>query len=267
MNTKVKYLWNAKKYADHSFVQKEAAINLLKKVQLKGSENILDIGCGDGKITSIIAKKVPNGSIIGIDISSDMIEFSRKSFNHESHPNLTFLIQDAQQFDFNATMDVIFSSFAIQWMPNPDLFFQSARKSLKPKGYLVATIPLGISTELETSIEIVISSTEWASYFYQFSPEWYFERSDNYEKLLVKNKFESIYFDNVQHVVHFSSKTSFENYIIQWFSYLQPLPQNLKQIFLDQVIDTYLKIVGPLKNGEILFSFPRIDIIATKSNL
>ncbi|MGR3973580.1 MAG: methyltransferase domain-containing protein [Candidatus Rhabdochlamydia sp.] len=265
MNNIIKTLWNAENYKNHSLIQKEAAMHLLEKISLNGFENILDVGSGDGKITAMIAKLVPDGFVTGLDISVNMIEFAQHSFPNNIYKNLTFLLQDAQEFDFNEKMHIIFSSFALQWMPNIDVFFHSAKKSLKPTGHMMATIPLGISIELEKAIEIVISSDKWANYFYNFSPEWYFQSPDMYKKLLSQNGFVLINLDTVEHIMIFESRKKFENYIIQWFSYLQPLPHHLRKLFFDEIVDTYLEFTSLLENEEIMFKFPRLDLIARKS--
>ena len=109
MDTITQHLWQPEEYCLHSFVQNDAAKQLLQYVQLKGDEQILDVGCGDGKITAAIAKHVPRGHVTGIDISQDMISFARKAFPKRSHPNLTFLAQDAQQFNYCAGLDLVFS--------------------------------------------------------------------------------------------------------------------------------------------------------------
>jgi trans-aconitate methyltransferase len=58
------YNWNAKEYANFSAEQQKWAEELLSKLALKGNERVLDIGCGDGKITAGIAQLLPEGSVL-----------------------------------------------------------------------------------------------------------------------------------------------------------------------------------------------------------
>jgi trans-aconitate 2-methyltransferase len=55
------YAWDAKDYAKNSQNQYQWAKELIPKLKLKGNETLLDIGCGDGKITAELAKCIPNG--------------------------------------------------------------------------------------------------------------------------------------------------------------------------------------------------------------
>lgn len=258
------HLWKAEEYHFNSTAQYDAAIELMKRLRLEGNERVLDVGCGDGKISAKIAKQIPLGSVIGIDVSSEMIDYAQKAFPKKDHDNLTFFLQDAQQLDDYEDLDIIFSSFALQWI-NPCLFFKHAFKSLKPFGYLVATIPLGISSALQESIDAIIALPAWASYFHSFSPGWNFLPYYEYKQLLEAQKFILMSFTIVQQKVMFSSREAFEKYVIQWFSYLSVLPKHLKMTFFKLIIDAYLEINPVQVNGEIIFSFPRIDFIANKS--
>jgi trans-aconitate methyltransferase len=259
------HIWEAEEYHNHSSAQFQAAIQLLKNIELKGNEQILDVGCGDGKITASIASRVPEGSVLGIDLSSEMIGFARNFFSSDRYFNLRFDVLDAQKLDYREQFDILFSSFALQWLPDLDSFLKRAYTSLKPSGHLVITIPLGISSALEEAIDEIVSLSEWAPYYYQFSPNWHFITDGKFEQLLISNHFQSNHFAVMIQEVVFSSRESFEKYVIQWFSYLHPLPEPLKMVFFKQVIDRYLEIEPILKNNEVVFCFPRLDIIAKKN--
>jgi trans-aconitate 2-methyltransferase len=68
--------WNAESYSRQSSLQQAMAEEQLSSLTLEGSERILDVGCGDGKITAAIAARVPRGSVLGVDPSRDMIAFA-----------------------------------------------------------------------------------------------------------------------------------------------------------------------------------------------
>ena len=92
-----KVKWNAADYAANSIVQQSWARELIAKLNLRGDERILDIGCGDGKVTAEMAKAVPRGFVAGTDASAEMIEFAQKSFPKKKYPNLQFQICDARK--------------------------------------------------------------------------------------------------------------------------------------------------------------------------
>ena len=261
------HIWLAEDYHYYSSAQYDAASQILEKIHLKGNETILDVGCGEGKITAKIAERLPNGFVTGLDLSIDMVEFAKKKFTKENYPNLKFFCCDAQQLNYYEEIDVIFSSFALQWMPNPIAFFKNAYKSLKFGGCFAATIPLCISSILEEAIRTITACPRWKSYFHNFSPGWHFLSESGYIGLLSDHQFVVNRIDVVTQVEVFSSRANFEKYVIQWFSYLGALPQHLQHVFFKQVMDTYLEMGFFNPNSEIDFKFLRLDVEARKDAL
>lgn len=61
--------WNPEEYEKNSDFQYESALSLLKHLPIKSNQKILDIGCGPGRITAALAKRVYNGTLTGVDSS------------------------------------------------------------------------------------------------------------------------------------------------------------------------------------------------------
>ena len=68
--------WNAELYRERSTLQQAMAAEVLQALEMTGSEGVLDVGCGDGRITLEIARRVPKGYVVGVDASSHMIELA-----------------------------------------------------------------------------------------------------------------------------------------------------------------------------------------------
>ena len=97
MNSSTK--WNAADYAANSTVQLNWAREIIARLNLRGDEHILDVGCGDGKITAEMARAVPRGAVVGTDFSPEMIGFAQKTFPCSKNPNLEFHVMDAHERD------------------------------------------------------------------------------------------------------------------------------------------------------------------------
>jgi trans-aconitate methyltransferase len=89
--------WNPAEYAAHSAVQQSWAREILGGLDLAGDERVLDLGCGDGKVTAEIARAVPKGFVLGTDISAEMIAFAQRTFPAAEYPNLRFQVGDARE--------------------------------------------------------------------------------------------------------------------------------------------------------------------------
>src|SRR5690606_12903627 len=105
-----------KEYHHHSSSQKDAASDLMQYISLTGTETVLDIGCGDGKITAEIAKKLPKGKVLGIDISPSMIQFAETAFPSNEYKNLEFILLGAEDINFDNQFDHVLSFTALQWV-------------------------------------------------------------------------------------------------------------------------------------------------------
>jgi trans-aconitate 2-methyltransferase len=77
---------------------------------------VLNIGCGDGKVTAIIARSVPDGSVVGIDNSEDVILFARNYVPQDRFPGLSFIRMDTRCLAFDEKFDFIFSNAALHWI-------------------------------------------------------------------------------------------------------------------------------------------------------
>ncbi|OPY49805.1 MAG: trans-aconitate 2-methyltransferase [Methanosaeta sp. PtaU1.Bin112] len=84
------YLWNPSDYERNSSAQERAADAVIARLNLRGDGHILDIGCGDCKITARMAALVPRGGITGVDSSSEMIDFAAKRIQSAECPCLRF---------------------------------------------------------------------------------------------------------------------------------------------------------------------------------
>lgn len=257
-------VWKADEYHQNSSSQKNAASDLIKYVVVKPDGKILDVGCGDGKITAELAALAPQGSLVGVDISPSMIAFATETFPAERFPNLRFVLKDAQKLDYNQEFDVVFSFTTQQWVQDHAAFLKGAHESLKPAGTLAVTMPTGLPSALERAVNEIISAPEWASYFTSFQTGWNFVSAKEYSALLSEHHFSTVRLSLVPQLDIFPSRAVFEKFISQWFPYLRPLPDELKKSFMTQVLDRYLALESPFPNGEVHFKIQRLEVVALK---
>ena len=128
------YIWNAEDYADHSTAQFTWAREMIGKLNLRGSESVLDIGCGDGKVTALIASSLTGGSVTGMDSSASMIALAQKRFPSSLYPNLSFVQADASMLSFTDQFELAFSNAALHWIPDQASVLLGVRAALKSSG-------------------------------------------------------------------------------------------------------------------------------------
>ncbi|MDB9971453.1 class I SAM-dependent methyltransferase [Alphaproteobacteria bacterium] len=110
----------------------------LSKFNIIEGMNILDIGCGTGKTTTQLAKKIGNsGHVLGLDLSETMINEARKYSDKDKTSNIDFLVQDVQNEKLkNLEYDAAFSRFGVMFFSDPIMAFKNIYSSLKNDGLL-----------------------------------------------------------------------------------------------------------------------------------
>ena len=101
----------------------------------KAGDAILDLGCGTGELSAYLAELVgPEGKVIGVDPDKERIQRAKES--HNQIENLSFVDGSAITFPGIGAedYDIIFSSYALQWMPNKQRVFSNMFSSLKVGG-------------------------------------------------------------------------------------------------------------------------------------
>ena len=131
------YYWNPELYVSSSSAQTNQGLELLTKVFLKGNERILDIGCGDERLSAEIARNLPEGSILGIDVSEAMVNFAKAHYPPEQFPNLA-LCRQAGELPFDSEYDIIFSNSALHLIKGSEPVLKGFSRSLRTEGTLLA---------------------------------------------------------------------------------------------------------------------------------
>src|SRR5262249_43396393 len=158
--------WNATEYSQRSGLQKAMAEEVLALLDLEGVERVLDIGCGDGKITAEVAARVPRGEVVGVDASRDMIAFASSHFGPAVRPNLRFEVADARALPYKNDFMRTASFNAPHGIPEQDGAPRSIRSEMAGDGQaLPRLVPKGERKSLKNVIEEPRRSARWIAYF------------------------------------------------------------------------------------------------------
>src|SRR5207237_10157913 len=134
-----------------------------------GSERILDVGCGDGKITAEIACRAARGSVVGVDPSRDMIGFAQSHFGPATRPNLRFEVADARCLPFQNEFDLVVSFNALHWIPEQDAALTSIHSAVISGGKVqLRLVAAGARKSLENVVEEIRRTSKRSVYFRAF---------------------------------------------------------------------------------------------------
>ncbi len=261
------YRWDAADYRDSSSQQKKWGRELLPLLRLRGDERVLDIGCGDGKLTAEIAELLPSGHVIGIDSSSEMIAFARKSFPPASYPNLSWEVMDAAELAFDAEFDVAFSNAVLHWVPDQAAVLRGVEKGLRGGGRLLFQMGgRGNAAEVVRVLASLIAREDWGRFFSDFYLPYTFCGPEEYERWLREAGLQPVRVELVlKDMVHDGPRGLAAWIRTTWLPFTQRIPEELRGDFIDELVDGYIGLFPPDADGMVHVDAIRLEVEARKA--
>lgn len=253
--------WNAGAYARISGLQQAMADEALALLALQGAERVLDVGCGQGKITARISERVPLGAVVGVDPSHDMIAYAASHFA-AGRPNLRFEIADARTLPFDAEFDLVVSFNALHWIPEQDAALRSIRRAVKAGGRaLLRLVTAGARKSLEAVVEETRCSARWRDRFSRFTDPYLRLTPAQYAALAKENGFRVVQMRSESKAWDFGSREAFHAFcavgLVAWTSHVA---EQDRRAFIDDVLDRYAASgAGDAKVADT-FRFEQTDV-------
>lgn len=253
--------WDAKDYAKNSTAQESWANELVNKLALEGNEYLLDIGCGDGKITNSIAQKLANGRVVGIDRSESMIELAKDQFEL---PNLSFYKMDAAKISIQEKFDVAFSNAVLHWVKDHDSFLKCLKKCLKMNAKIL--FQMGGYGNAQAVVEVVsqvTASERWKKYFGNFVFPYNFCNIPEYEKWLADAGYHAKRIELISKDMVHENEEGLKGWLrTTWFPYTDQLPENMREEFLSLVVQNYTNAHPLDSKGNTHVNMVRLEVEA-----
>lgn len=242
--------WNAnqvRKYVHSSELQRRTNWKLISMLNLVGDENILDIGCGDGRTTSAVSDFVPNGKIHGLDPNLDMLTWAERQYLTDGYDNLSFSIGDYNTLRAESEYDLItgFYSFHIVASEKRDDALKLVHKALKTGGSVAMNIAPSPDTnpEFAASIGEQINSEKWSKFFKinKQKSSFCWENESTLRERFEKIKWSKLDFRFVSYKSPFVDKKEFSDWIQGTLDFVQKIPSEHRDEFVSDLIDNYVE--------------------------
>ena len=261
--------WNPVNYHEHSYPQYAFALGLIERLELNGDERILDVGCGDGKVTAELATRVPHGSVLGIDASPDMIAFARTTFPASAHPNLSFRYGDAAKLTFHHQFDVVVAFASLHWVKDLPTALRGIKQSLTPGGRFAAQLvakryaTAEIKSPLHRARREVMGRPAWRTYFEGFEQRRAYS-ADQCERLLRDAGFVLRRCEFVTEEVTHQDADALKGYARStWHRYTDRIPAQKRDALLNEVIQRCIELSPADRSGRIRVRASMLEVEAT----
>ena len=252
-------VWNADQYLKFKNERTQPAIDLAARVLLEHPRRIIDVGCGPGNSTAVLASRFPEAELSGLDSSADMLVTARAS-----NAEIKWFQADVTTWEPEEKYDLIFSNAVLQWVPDHQSVFPRLMRFLNPGGALAVQLPVHYESPLHQCVVEISELPQWR------------EVTANARKRLV-NESRSFYYDllspltpeiDLWETEYIHIMESVEA-ILEWFRgmglrpYLEALRDDEQRAgFERQLLKRYQNAYPVQQNGKVLFPFRRLFIVA-----
>ena len=254
--------WNPKQYLQFADLRSRPCHDLANRVGIPHAGRIVDLGCGTGNSTEVLAARWPDASITGIDSSPAMIDAARSA-----SPNGDWRAGNIEDWlaSPDERYDLVFSTAALQWVGNHARLFPALFAHVEPGGALAVQMPCNYHTHQNRIPRELAASPKWRRWFPEGrAQEWFSYEPDFYYDLLapLASRLDIWTSEYLQPMADAEA-------IVDWYKgtglrpYLEAIGDDAeRRRFLSEYLARLRPHYPARASGGVLFAFRRVFIVA-----
>lgn len=252
--------WSAKKYSTFEQERTRPVRDLVAAIPTQQVRHAIDLGCGPGNSTEVLAARFPQARVSGVDSSEDMVAAARLRL-----PGLDFALADIAAWTPTQPFDVILANASLQWLPDHATLYPHLVKQLAPGGSLAIQTPDNLAEPAHRLAREIAADGRWAGkvgavkHPARHSADFYYQ--------LLRPHCSHV---DVWRTTYFHPLAGGPSAVVEWFEgsalrpYLGPLDAQEKAGFLARYLAAVTEAYPPLADGTVLLPFPRLFIVANR---
>jgi trans-aconitate 2-methyltransferase len=254
--------WSARQYTSFEAERTRPVRDLVQAIPTAAVGRGIDLGCGPGNSTEVLAERFPSAEISGLDSSPDMIEAARKRL-----PALRFDLGGIIDWDDANRFDVILANAVLQWVPGHETLLPRLVGNLAAGGSLAVQMPDNLEEPAHRLMRQVAADPRWAQKL-SGSAATRTQRlgAAFYYSLLAPHASRVDIWRTVYHHVLPGGTDA----VVEWFKgsglrpFLSPLDPAETTAYLTDYRAALVDAYPPLPDGSVLLPFPRLFIVAVR---
>lgn len=251
--------WSAKQYSMFEQQRTRPVRDLVAAIPDGDVRSAVDLGCGPGNSTEVLAERFPKALVTGMDSSDDMLVDARKRL-----PTLNFELADIGAWNPGQQFDVILANASLQWLPDHATLYPHLVNQLTEGGTLAVQTPDNLDEPAHKLAREIAADGPWAAKIGAVKHNQRHTASYYFELLSKHCSTVDVWRTTYHHPLAGSAA------VVEWFKgsalrpFLAPLTDSEKSAFLDEYLARITLAYPVLADGTVLLPFPRLFIIATR---
>ncbi|MFM9926439.1 trans-aconitate 2-methyltransferase [Variovorax sp. H27-G14] len=254
--------WSAKQYSTFEEERTRPVRDLVAAVPpgMRAVRFAIDLGCGPGNSTEVLAQHFPEADVRGIDSSDDMIDAAQKRM-----PGVAFEVADIATWRAAQPMDVILANASLQWLPDHATLYPHLASQLAPGGHLAIQTPDNLEEPSHRLAREVAAQGPWAERIGAVRHPVRHSAIAYYAMLRPHCSRVDVWRTTYHHPLAGGAAA-----VVEWFKgsalrpYLAPLDAAQQAGFLARYQAAVAEAYPAQPDGSVLLPFPRLFIVATR---
>lgn len=231
--------WNAESYHLVANPHVDWGKTVLERLPLRGDETVIDAGCGTGRLTELLLERLPEGHVIAVDQSANMLDRAEGHLRPRFGDRVTFARHDLAALPYDQAADAIFSTATFHWLPDHDALFAALFRALQPGGWLVAQCggARNIQHIADRAMEI-LAAPPFRDHIGDWTGPWNFADAPETEDRLRAAGFTDVAANVIDAPVVLDDEAAYREFLqtVVLGSHLERLPSDLHAALIDQMV-------------------------------
>lgn len=252
--------WNAQKYKENSSPQDHFAQYALAQITFEENDSVIDLGCGNGKNTHIIAEKT-KGPVVGVDLSYNMVQKAESDYQRE---NLSYCLGDMVNFTSDRKVNKVTALCSLSWVQEQDKAYKNIATLLQPGGQFVGLVNDKNAPILRAYYQ-AFSLKCWQEHFKNYKPSFYPCDTGSVGEWLKSAGLSVIAVKEADIPPMTMTREAFIQSLMATPGVKDVIPGELYQNFIEDVVEQYVTIVPKDEAGKIQINSGLLLVLAQKS--
>src|SRR5262245_4553113 len=248
--------WNADQYLKFAEERTRPCRDLVVAIRTAHVQRIIDLGCGPGNSTRVLAERWPDAEITGLDNAASMIDVARRDQPQHRwivHDIATWAAKESEQFD------IVFANAALQWLDDHATLYPELLARVRTGGVLAVQMPSDSQALPHRLARELAPGGALVKQWHAHEPAFY------YDVLAPHAAHLDIWQTEYQHVMPNAEA------IVEWYKgsglrpFLEAMDTDVERAkFLEEYTERIRAAYQARPDGRVLFPFLRLFVVAYK---